>query len=61
MGASVAFAGSFLLTLAVVIPVATLSYYLIEKPGVKLGKRVYARIEAWFAPGNATVQPQRVA
>jgi len=61
MGVSVAFAGSFLLTLAVVIPVATLSYYLIEKPGIKLGKRAYAWIEARFASGNATAQPQRAA
>jgi len=61
MGVSVAFVGSFLLTLAVVIPVATLSYYLIEKPGIRLGKRAYVWIEARFAPGDATVQPQRAA
>lgn len=61
MGVSVAFVGSFLLTLAVVIPVATLSYYLIEKPGIKLGKRVYARIEARFASSETSVQPQRAA
>lgn len=61
MGVSIAFVGSFLLTLAVVIPVATLSYYLIEKPGIKLGKCVYARIEARFASSEAAVQPQRAA
>jgi len=58
MEVSVAFVTCFLLTLAVVIPFATMSYYLIEKPGVKLGKRVYAWIEARFAPDTAIVQPQ---
>lgn len=61
MDVSVAFVSSFLLTLAVVIPVATLSYYMIEKPGIKLGKRVYTWIEARFAPGNVKAQPQRAA
>lgn len=59
MGISIAFVGCFLLTLAVVIPFAALSYYFVEKPGIKLGKRVYARVEAWLAPNDATAQPQR--
>lgn len=49
MGVFVVFVGSFLLTVVIVMPVVILSYYLIEKPRIKLGKRVDTWLEAWFA------------
>lgn len=61
MAVTIAFVGSFLLTLAVVIPVATLSYYLVEKPGIKLGKRAYAWVEARFATSGESVESPRIA
>ena len=39
---SESFLASYILTLACAIPVATMTYYLVEKPGIRLGKRVYA-------------------
>lgn len=61
MGVSVAFVSCFLITLAVVIPFATLSYYLVEKPGIKLGKRCYGSIEARIKSRELSSQPQQVA
>jgi len=61
MAVSVAFVGCFLLTLAVVIPLAALSYYLVEKPGIKLGKYCYAWLESQAKSRHATSQPQRAA
>lgn len=61
MAVSIAFVGCFLLTLAVVIPFAALTYYLVEKPGIKLGKRCYARIESWVKSRDVIPQPQRAA
>lgn len=58
-GALLAFVSCFLLTLAVVVPFATLSYYLVEKPGIKLGKYCYAWIELRVKSRNAVPQPQR--
>ncbi len=39
--------------LAVVLAVATLTYYLVEKPGMRLGHRLAARWEARAAPAAA--------
>lgn len=61
MAVSIAFVGCFLLTLAVVIPFAALTYYLVEKPGIKLGKRCYAWIESRVRSRDAMPQPQRAA
>ena len=61
MGVSVAFVSCFLITLAVVIPFASLSYYLVEKPGIKLGKRCYGWIEAQIRSRDLGAQFQRVA
>lgn len=61
MAVSVAFVGCFLLTLAVVIPFAALSYHLVEKPGIKLGKYCYAWLESQAKSRHATPQPERAA
>lgn len=61
MGVSVAFVSCFLITLAVVIPFAALSYYLVEKPGIKLGKRCYGWIEARIKPRNLSAERQEMA
>lgn len=58
MGISIAFVGCFLLTCAVVVPVATLSYFLIEKPGIRLGKRCYAWLESRIKSGSLTPQSE---
>lgn len=61
MGLSVAFASCFGLTCLVVVPFATVTYYLIEKPGVKLGKRCYAWIEARMVSRAVAVERRGVA
>lgn len=38
------------LTLVVTTPIAVLTYHLIEKPGVRLGKVVFETIRAWGNP-----------
>lgn len=58
---SVAFVSCFLITLTVVIPFATLSYYLVEKPGIKLGKRCYGWVAARIKSHDLSSQPQQVA
>jgi len=61
MAISLAFVGCFLFTLAVVIPFAALAYYLVEKPGIKLGKRCYAWIESRVKPRDVLPQSRRAA
>lgn len=61
MAVSLAFVGCFLLTLAVVIPFAALTYYLVEKPGIKLGKRCYAWLESRVKSSDVLPQSQRAA
>lgn len=60
MGVSIAFVSCFLLTCVVVVPVATLSYFLVEKPGIKLGKRCYGWIESRVKSGGVSTQPQHI-
>jgi peptidoglycan/LPS O-acetylase OafA/YrhL len=36
---------AFVATLIITIPIATLSFFLIEKPGQDLGKRLIARLK----------------
>jgi peptidoglycan/LPS O-acetylase OafA/YrhL len=53
---SVAFLACLTLTLAIVLPISTLTYRLIEEPGMWLGKRVAALMRA--RPGRATVHAE---
>jgi peptidoglycan/LPS O-acetylase OafA/YrhL len=60
MATSVAFVSCFLLTLALVIPFATLSYFLVEKPGIRFGKICYAWIASKLMFRTAAEQPQQI-
>jgi peptidoglycan/LPS O-acetylase OafA/YrhL len=53
---TVAFLGSLTLTLAIVLPISSLTYRLIEAPGVLLGKRVAATLRARL--GRAAVRAE---
>jgi peptidoglycan/LPS O-acetylase OafA/YrhL len=53
---TVAFLASLTLTLAIVLPISSLTYRLIEAPGVLLGKRVAAMLRARL--GRAAVRAE---
>lgn len=53
-GLQVVLAGVFL---AALLACCTLSYYLIEAPMQRLGRRVTARLDARFGPDRATARP----
>ncbi|WP_158543458.1 acyltransferase family protein [Dyella solisilvae] len=53
---SVAFVASCVLTYAILIPLSVLTYNLIERPGMKLGKRCYAWLERRYAVIGPIVQ-----
>jgi len=52
---SLAFLASLALTMAIVLPLSSLSYRFIEKPGIQLGRRIAARraMSAVPAAGNS--------
>jgi peptidoglycan/LPS O-acetylase OafA/YrhL len=47
LGVHLGFVASLLLTFAVALPVAYVTYRLVELPGISLGKRFYARAIGW--------------
>jgi len=49
---SLAFVACCLLTYAILIPFSALTYTLIERPGIKLGKRCYAWMESHRRPSH---------
>lgn len=55
---SVAFIACCLLTYAILIPFATLTFRLIERPGIKLGKRCYAWLDSCYKAGRTSAMPQ---
>lgn len=55
---SVAFIACSLLTFAILIPFAALTYRWVERPGVRLGKRCYAWLDSRHKARGDTAQPQ---
>lgn len=55
---SLAFVSCCLLTYAILIPLSALTYALIERPGIRWGKRCYAWLDSRLGPRNAARLPQ---
>jgi peptidoglycan/LPS O-acetylase OafA/YrhL len=54
---TVAFLACLFLTLAIVVPISSITYRLIERPGILFGRRIAATLQARLAGGPVQAEP----